>query len=285
MRGARRACPWTSSPTALAFTARTSASSNARSRQPTLAVAANLAEALGLSLSELVAEAENDVDNNDVAPAVEPVPARQPREAEPMHLREASDLTAVTGLTTAMVAQAIEIAYQKLDLIDEQMRESGSPPLARLVELSELSALISNLLSAGIAQASDGLYMQKASDQSPSLLPLRQGLPELEVAAALETDRPASGASTAGVYYLTFRYVLAGQDGTFTRGKESRGDMIVVWEVRFGEVAPEDFLRATRNGGAPLKKEALDGMELVYYDPELLPYAKPIGVYARIARE
>ncbi|MGH7358286.1 MAG: helix-turn-helix domain-containing protein, partial [Candidatus Rokuibacteriota bacterium] len=31
-----------------------------RSRQPTLAVAANLAEALGLSLSELVAEAEQD---------------------------------------------------------------------------------------------------------------------------------------------------------------------------------------------------------------------------------
>ena len=32
------------------------------------------------------------------------------------------------------------------------------------------------------------------SEHGPSLTPLRQGLPELEVAAALETDRPASGA-------------------------------------------------------------------------------------------
>jgi transcriptional regulator with XRE-family HTH domain len=249
-----------------------------RSRQPTLAVAANLAEALGLSLSELVAEAEHDV-GDGVAPDVELLPARPRRQAEAANMGDATRLTAITGLRPAMVARAIDLAYRKLDLIDEQMRESGSPPLAKLVELSELCTLAANLFSAGMARASNGLYMQKGPDNAPSLLPLRQGLPELEVAAALETDRPLVNA-TDGVH-LSFRYVLTDQDGTYTRGKESRGDTLAVWEVRFGELAPDSFLSGSKNGGARLKKEALDRMELIYYDPELLPYAKPTGVYAR----
>jgi hypothetical protein len=74
--------------------------------------------------------------------------------------------------------------------------------------------------------------------------------------------------------------VLAGRDGTFTRGKDSRGDTVTVWEARFGEVESDDF--HVTGGNARLRKDALDDMELVYYDPELLPYAKPTGVYARV---
>ena len=58
-----------------------------------------------------------------------------------------------------------------------------------------------------------------------------------------------------------------------------------MWEARFGELADEDFHVAgvkTGTGNARLRREALDEMELVYYDPELLPYAKPTGVYARV---
>jgi len=254
-----------------------------RSRQPTLAAAANLAEALGLSLSELVEKAEQDVGNGVVAD-IELPSAPRGRHAHQERLGEGSHLTDVTDLTPAMVGRAIDLTYRRLDLIDQQMHESGSPPLSKLVELSHLSPLVANLLSASVARASNGLYVQHGSDHAPSLLPLRQGLPELEVAAALETDRPASRADTTGVY-LTFRYVLAERDGTFTRGKDSRGDTVAVWEVRFGELEEEDFHVAgarTGAGNARLRKEALDEMELVYYDPELLPYAKPTGVYARV---
>ena len=51
-------------------------------------------------------------------------------------LGETSHLAGVADLTPDMIGRAIGLTYRKLDLIDEQMRESGSPPLARLVELS-----------------------------------------------------------------------------------------------------------------------------------------------------
>lgn len=248
------------------------------SRQPTLAVAANLAEALGLTLSELVERAEQDVANGVVGDVDLPA-APKGRHADHERLGEASHLREITELTPAMVGRAIDLTYRRLDLIDDQMRESGSPPLAHLVELPQLSPLVANVFSASLARASSGVYVQHGSEHAPSLLPLRQGLPELEVTAALETDRPAGGASTDGVY-LTFRYVLANRDGTFTRGKDSRGDTAAVWEVRFGELQDDDF--HVTGGSARLRKDALDEMELVYYDPELLPYAKPTGVYARV---
>jgi hypothetical protein len=51
--------------------------------------------------------------------------------------------------------------------------------------------------------------------------------------------------------------------------------------VRFGELEHDDF-HAAGAGQARVRKDALEDMELVYYDPELLPYAKPSGVYARV---
>jgi transcriptional regulator with XRE-family HTH domain len=253
-----------------------------RSRQPTLAVAANLAEALGLSLSELVAEAEQDADDG-YAPDVELVPAPPRRQLERAYLGESRHFEAATGLTAATVARAVEIAYRKLDLIDEQMRASGSRPLVELIELPELSALMGNLLSAAVARASNGLYVQNGPDHSPNLLPVRQGLPELEVVTAPETERPAGGMRKAGLH-LVIRYVLADRTGAYTRG--SRGDTVAVWEIRFGELGDADYTGGARptNGRARLKREALDRMELVYYDPALLPYARATGVYATYAR-
>ncbi len=255
-----------------------------RARQPTLAVAANLAEALGLSLSELVAEAEQDA-STGYAPDIELVHAPPKREASRRHLGSCSQLNATTGLTGDMVGRAIEIAYRKLDLVDEQMRASGSRPIVGLVDPPDLSSLVGDLLSAGVARASNGLYVQNGPDHSPSLLPVRQGLPESDVATALETDRPTMGFAKAGVH-LVFRYVLTDRNGTFKRGRDSRGDTVAVWEVRFGTLGEGDFhAGSVRNGNssARLKKEALDRMELVYYDPALLPYAKATGVYARPA--
>ena len=254
-----------------------------RSRQPTLAVAANLAEALGLSLSELVAEAEQDADDG-YAPHVELVPAPPRRQLEPAHLGESPHLEAATGLTAAAIARAVEIAYRKLDLIDEQMRASGSRPIVELIDIAELSSLMGNLLSAAVARASNGLYVQNGPDHSPNLLPVRQGLPELEVATALETERPTGAARKAGLH-LVLRYVLADRSGAYTRGADSRGDTVAVWEIRFGNLSEGDCISSARaNGRAQLKKAALERMELVYYDPALLPYARATGVYARSVR-
>jgi transcriptional regulator with XRE-family HTH domain len=255
-----------------------------RSRQPTLAAAASLAEALGLSLSELVAEAEHGVGGGDGGePEVELLPAPPRRRIERSKLGDCTCLEPITGLTGEAIAQAVEFTYRKLDLIDQQTRDSGAPIVA-FVDLPELSWLVCTALGAGLARASQGLYAQNGPDHSPTLLPLREGLPELEVEVALETNQLTSTPRRIGVY-LFFRYVLTERDGTFRRGKEARGDTVAVWEARFGELEERDFgARAGGNGRARVRREALDRMELAYYDPALLPYARATGVYARSAR-
>jgi transcriptional regulator with XRE-family HTH domain len=253
-----------------------------RSRQPTVAAAASLAEALGLSLSELVAEAEHGVGGGDEL-EVELLPAPPRRRIDRSKLGDCTRLERVTGLTGEAIAQAVEFTYRKLDLIDQQTRDSGAPIVA-FVDLPELSWLVCTALGAGLARASQGLYAQNGPDRSPTLLPLRQELPELEVEVALETNQPTSTPSRIGVY-LFFRYVLTERDGTFRRGKEARGDTVAVWEARFGEIEERDFgAKAGGNGRARVRREALDRMELAYYDPALLPYARATGVYARSAR-
>jgi transcriptional regulator with XRE-family HTH domain len=249
-------------------------------RQPTLAVVASLAEALGLSVSDLVAQAEDAVSNGQ-APAVELVPAPDRRITDRAHLVDCPNLVSITGLTGEMVAQAIDSAYHTLDLIDEQMRDQGSVPIGELVELANLSSMLGNLVGAGMAKASDGLYERNGPHKYPDLLPVREGAPGLEIKTALETNRPKGHLAKAGTY-LTFRYVLV-RDGTYSRGKESRGDTVAIWEVRFGELEEEDFAISNTEGDsgktANFKKEAFDRMGIVYYDPGLLPYAKAFGVH------
>ena len=67
-----------------------------------------------------------------------------------------------------MVAGAIEFAYRRLDLIDAQMRGAGSRPLGKLIDAADLTATLADLLSAGIARASNGRYVQNGRDRRPT---------------------------------------------------------------------------------------------------------------------
>ena len=251
-------------------------------RQPTLAAAASLAEALGLSLSDLVAEAEQDVDGG-VVPEVELVHAPPRRYAKADAIVDSERLTEITWLSGHIVRKAIDAAYRKLDVIDEQMRESGSPSLVELVGLEHLDGLLAGALASGVVKSAPAQYVQNSPRQHPDLLPLQRGLPEMVVRTALETDRPVTGPELAGIH-LVFRYVLVDRKGEYTRGKDSRGDMVAVWEARFGELDEADFIPPRGGHGPTLRKDSLDRMELVYYDSDLLPYAKPTGVYAQLRR-
>jgi transcriptional regulator with XRE-family HTH domain len=253
-----------------------------KARQPTLAAAANLAEALGLSLSDLVAEAEKDVDGGFV-PEVEIVHAPPRRYAKADSIVESERLTETTWLSGHIVRKAIDAAYRKLDVIDEQMRESGSPSLVDLVGPEHLDGLLAGALAGGVVKSAPTLYVRNSPRQHPDLLPLQHGLPEMVVKTALETDRPVAGPELAGIY-LVFRYVLVDRKGEYTRGKASRGDMVAVWEARFGELGESDFIPPRGGHGPTLRRESLDRMELVYYDSALLPYAKATGAYARSGR-
>ena len=251
-------------------------------RQPTLAAAANLAEALGMSLSDLIAEAEQDA-NGGFVPEVELVHAPPRRYAKADCIVNSERLTEATWLSGHIVRKAIDAAYRKIDMIDEQMRESGSPSLVELVGVEHLDGLLAGALASGVVKSAPTLYVQNSPRQHPELLPLQHGLPEMVVKTALETERPVAGPDLAGIY-LVFRYVLVDRKGDFTRGESARGDMVAVWEARFGVLNEADFVPVRGQKGPTLRKDALDRMELVYYDPALLPYAKATGDYARLKR-
>jgi hypothetical protein len=85
-----------------------------------------------------------------------------------------------------------------------------------------------------------------------------------------------------GSVYLTSAPSWPSPTGPLRGGKDSRGDTAAVWEVRSGELRENDSAPGARERRATvhrLKKEALDRMKLVYYDPALLPHARPTGVY------
>lgn len=251
-------------------------------RQPTVVVAGALAQAMGLSLSDLLLRAERIADGDDASEGgakVELVPAAPARMADRSCMESDADLRASTGLTTEVIAAAIDDTYHTLDLLDRQLQESGVQPFAKLVELANLSSMIGNIVGGAIARHSGGLYERSGPHKYQDLRSRADG-EHVEIKTALESNRPKGHLSKAG-YYLTFRYVLAQQDGRYVRGKDTRGEVVSIWEVRFGYLHEADFDESNTPGDsgktAVVKNEVLKGMERVYFCPGCCPYAKLDG--------
>ncbi len=253
-------------------------------RQPTVVAAAALAEAMGLSLSDLLLRAEKVAEGEGSA-EVELVPAAPSRLADRSCIESDAGLRASTGLTAEMIAAAIDETYHTLDLLDRQLEESGVQPFAKLVELANLSSMIGNIVGGAIARHSAGLYERSGPHKYQDLRSTSAG-EHIEIKTALESNRPKGHLSKAG-FYLIFRYVLARKDGAFARGKDVRGDVVYIWEVRFGYLHESDFDESNTPGDsgktAVVRNEVFKGMERVYFCPQYFPYANlkgPWGVSA-----
>ncbi len=253
-------------------------------RQPTVVAAADIAAALGTRLSDLIRQAEQDGFGR---PGDAPVPAEPeidvihrpaPRLARPDAFRGDAETRRLTGLDSSAIGTALELAYHQFDVMDEQLIESGGAPICELFELANVSSMMGNLLSAGLAHASDGRYVRNRPHAFPDLLSQLPDFPNLEVKVALETNMPKGHLAKAGVYF-TFRYVLIDRSGTYTRGRPNRGTVAEVWDVRCGNLALDDFSLSNTPGDsgktAVIKRGAFDRMELAYYVRDLNPYARP----------
>lgn len=240
-----------------------------------LATAEALARALDLPLSGLIALAENL--RSGVS---ERLVARGPRRLPASAIKEDSGLRALCGLSGDAIRHAIEYAYDTFDLIDSEFIGRGSEPIAGLVELANLSSMIGNLVGAGVAEASEGLYVRNRPHAFPDLIPQRSDLPELEIKTALETNLPKGHLPKAGAY-LTFRYVLGTADAGYTRGKDGRGKTIWVWEVRAGYLEVDDFSFSSTEGDsgktAVIRTASFKAMTLVLKDERFMPYARAWG--------
>lgn len=253
-------------------------------RIPSLHVAYQIAEALGYPLSELLLRSEMAA---SVSRTTELGKASldkfKKRKVSRANIRNEDALLTLTGLDAACLIEAIESCYHTLDIIDEQLISRKSPVVEELVELANLSSMVGNLLSAGIAVASGGLYQRNRPHAYPDLLPVRKPAVELELKMALETNKP-KGHLPKGGTYLTIRYVLGNTDGTYIRGKENRGATVWLWEVKVGRLKPTDFTISNTAGDsgktAVIATEIFNKMPLVYYDPNYLPHKpKAKGIY------
>lgn len=243
-------------------------------RSPTLQIASQIANALGVSLSEMVRVAEI-VSRGEVSEAVL-VDRTRYRKVKREHLRNERVLIELTGLDSGSLVASIESCYATLDLIDDQL-SSNSTAIAEIVELANLSSMIGNLLGAGLAQASGGLYKRNRSHAYPDLIPQKPDGVELEIKVALEKNSPKGHLPKQGTY-LCFRYVLGDKEGRYQKGKANRGNTVWIWEVKVGRIGTQDFAVSSTAGDsgktAVIKTSVFNEMPLVYYVPEFLPYAR-----------
>ncbi len=241
-------------------------------RTPTVQIALQLASALGVELSEILARAEA------MASGKSPKESQgvKQRTVQRHHFHNEAILSRLTGLNCDSIRSAIQRCYQTLDTIDFQLAMHNTPPLAKLVELANISSMIGNLLGGQIAACSNGLYVRNRPHTYPDLLPVAPHDLNLEIKIALDTNMAKGHLPKAGTY-LTFRYVLCDKNGKYTKGKENRGDTAFVWEGRVGALAESDFALSNTAGDsgktAVIKTSAFNSMAVFYFVPELLPYS------------
>lgn len=237
-------------------------------RRLSVDAAARLAAAFGVPLSQLIVAAEGYLDG--IPPSM-----FEPRLVDRTHLSGSDWLMREVGLPAEWIADAIEAAYSTIDMIDERLVQMKSPPLAGLVELANLSSMLGNLLGAGLAQASNDLYLRNRPHTYPDLVPQKRGVPELELKMALEKNKPKGHLPKPGLH-ITFRYVLGTRDGGYTAGKENRGQTVWVWEARMGWLQESDYSVSNTAGDsgktAVITTAALDAMTLLYMSPNHSPY-------------
>jgi transcriptional regulator with XRE-family HTH domain len=249
-------------------------------RSPSVAIASQISNALGFSLSDLLQKAEQVAAGH--LSEVDAFKEEKARIILPCALRNKTDFQNFTGLTYKVLQEAIHATYHTLDMIDSQLISRNSPPIGRLVELANLSSMVGNLVGAALADSSDGLYARNKPHHYPDLLPLKSPAIELELKMALETNRPKGHLPKPG-NYITFRYVLGDKFGNYTKGKDNRGDTVWIWEVKVGRVNIHDFDLSNTEGDsgktAVIKTETFNAMKLVYFDERYSPYAMKDGKY------
>ena len=144
------------------------------------------------------------------------------------------------GLTGSMIADAITFAYVVVDRIDDALSSIEADRLADIVELASFSAIIGNLIRCSIVRSSLGKFKHNRPHGYPDLLANSPDAEDIEIKIALETNSPKGHLAKSG-NYLTFRYVLGDGEGNYRRGKENRGSVPWIWEIKFGYLGMQHF--------------------------------------------
>lgn len=249
-------------------------------RGPSVAIASQLARALGHPLSALMAKAEL-VAGGKLTEA-EAFKAEKARQLDESLLRNRDEFEQFTDMPASSLLSAIQGTYDTLDMIDDQLVSRGSAPIGKLVELANLSSMIGNLVGGALAESSTGHYVRNRPHAYPDLLaPTKPGR-GLELKVSLEKNKPKGHLPKPG-RYITFRYVLGDRFGNFTPGREGRGGTAWFWEARVGDVGPDDFAISNTDGDsgktAIIRTTVFQAMRVVFFDAKLCPHPLRNGRY------
>lgn len=178
-------------------------------------------------------------------------------------------------LSKEIVRGSVIHCYETLDMIDQNLVLRHSQKLSSLVELANLSSIVGNLLGAGCAEYSNGIYYRNKPHTYPDLLAFDSTLPGIEIKTALLKNSPKGHQPKPG-YYLTYRYCLTDEDGHRYPGQDDKWDTVTIWEIKFGYLSEEDFSCSNTEGDsgktAVIRTNSLHNMALLYFDPSLVPY-------------
>jgi hypothetical protein len=99
---------------------------------------------------------------------------------------------------------------------------------------------------------------------------------------ALETNKPKGHLAKEG-HYLTCRYVLCQLDGSLQIGKENRGVIPYIWEVRCGYLLLEHFNLSSTAGDsgktATVNAAGMEMLKIIYCDLERAPLSRQGKTY------
>ena len=183
------------------------------------------------------------------------------------------------GLTVDMVRGGIQYTHSVLDRIDGTLVLAGSDRLASLLELANLSAIVGNLFRRGISDVSSGIFVANKPHTYPDLLARAPGATNLEIKVALETNKPKGHLVKPGPH-VTVRYVLGDTAGKYVRGRETRGNVVWIWEVRVGRLEEAHFSFSSTLGDsgktAVINASGMSALKTVFFDATKFPYA-PTG--------
>lgn len=186
------------------------------------------------------------------------------------------------GLTREIIHRSIIYTYKMVDALDYTLVTAGTSRLSQMVELANFSSMLGNILGAGIERSSNELFKRNGPHKYPDLLAQTAQASDIEIKIALEKNKPKGHLAKEG-YYLTYRYVLADETGTFTPGRANRGDVPYIWEVRFGWLGEQHFNLSNTVGDsgktAVINSEGMAQLKIIYCDLNRCPYSPKSRIY------
>jgi hypothetical protein len=194
-------------------------------------------------------------------------------------------VTNTFGLTAEMLIGGINHVYEILDTIDDKLLESDGVRLVDLVELANFSAIVGNLFRRGIVKASNGCFAANAAHTYPDLLGCGVGYSDTEIKVALEQNRPKGHRVQPGPH-IAVRYVLGNPNGHYERGKNKRGKVAWIWEIRLGflEYGHFNFSNTEGDSGktAVVNSEGMKALIPVYCDLDKCPFSPSGPIFKKI---